>query len=82
MQRQLAGAIFEGPEEAPEPARLYRFRTAEGNRLVVGWSTGEPCRLSLPEAPVEAVGRDGEGLARPGSSRAEVTSAPRYFHLR
>jgi len=88
---QLAGASFEGPLAAPAPARLYRFRRADGGELVVGWSAGDAahaagggdggCEADLPVPAVAAVGRDGEERKPPSGCAVRLSGSPVYFHL-
>ena len=40
LTRHLEGTTFLGPLPSAEPVRLYLFRQADGDELVVGWSTG------------------------------------------
>ena len=87
---QLAGATFEGPLAAPAPARLYRFRRADGGELVVGWSAGDAAHdaagaggreANLPTPAVAVVGRDGEERRAPSACTVRLTGSPVYFHL-
>jgi tRNA A-37 threonylcarbamoyl transferase component Bud32 len=82
LLRELEGARLAGVIPAPRPARLYRFLRPNGEDLVVGWSTGEPARATLPRPAAAVVGRDGDSLLVPDGVEVEVTASPRYFHLR
>ena len=85
---QLAGTCCEGPLAAPAPARLYRFRRADGGELVVGWSAAEAtnaggggCEADLPVPAVAVVGRDGDERPAPSGCAVRLTGSPVYFHL-
>lgn len=68
LERLLGGGSFKNREAVAAPGVLYRFESAEGVEILVGWTTGAEARVeaALP-APVErAVSRDGAEL--PGAS--------------
>ena len=81
LARRLEGATCEGPVgTAGEQDRLYRFRTALGERVLVGWTVEATSRVELP-APVEhAEDRDGNELPVRGR-RVDLEGAPRYFFV-
>jgi tRNA A-37 threonylcarbamoyl transferase component Bud32 len=82
LVRELDGARLEGVLPAPPPARLYRFRRADGTEVVVGWSAADrPARATLPRPAVVVVGRDGEERPASEGVEVEVDAAPRYFRL-
>lgn len=80
MLRQLEGCRMEEVLPAPPPARLYRFRRADGGEVVAGWS---PVRRHgrLPRPAARVVGRDGGALPVPDGVEVELGPAPAYFHL-
>ena len=84
LAAQLGGATLEAVLPVPAPARLHLFRRADGGRVAVGWSAGEPAMVELPAPAAAVVGRDGGELPIPhgaGGTMVTVDSAPRYFHL-
>ena len=85
---ELSGGTLLGVLGAPPGARLYHFRRAGGEEMVVGWTVEGRATVRLPRPARRAVGRDGEELEGSGaaparSSPAEVllTPSPRYFRL-
>lgn len=95
LLERLEGAVSLGPLEAPENARLYRFRLDEGeggHELVVGWAVGTrgddghpkrgPVLADLPRPARQVHGRNGEELPTPDGTRVELFAGPRYFVLR
>ncbi len=81
LAERLEGATFLGPLPVPLPARLYRFRLADGRARLVGWSAEAPVELDLPSRPATSLGRDGEPLPPPPTARVALTGSPRYFDL-
>ena len=84
LERQLAGAAFEGPLPVAAPARLYRFRRADGGELLVGWSAAEEgaaVEVELPAPAVALVDRDGGELPPPSGRTVRLTGAPVYLHV-
>jgi hypothetical protein len=84
LGRELAGARFEGPLAAPEPARLYRFRRPDGGTLSVGWAAGGAAEVpapALPGRPARVVGRDGGALPVPAGPAIRLGGSPVYLHL-
>lgn len=81
---ELDGARLEEVIPSPAPARLYRFRKAGGEEIVVGWTTGSAegrtVRALLPRPAAAAMGRDGQELPA-GGNEVELASSPRYFRL-
>jgi hypothetical protein len=49
--------------------------------VVVGWSTAESVKATLPRPAARVVGRDGERLEAPAGETVEVGPSPRYFLL-
>lgn len=47
--QELEGSRLEAVLPVPEPARLWRFRRPGGAEVLVGWSTGAPVRVLLPD---------------------------------
>jgi hypothetical protein len=82
MLRQLEGSTLLGPLPVPEPGRLYRFRGADGEEVMVGWSTtGERVNTALPGRVAAVVGRDGEEQAGADGEAVVLGPSPRYFRL-
>jgi tRNA A-37 threonylcarbamoyl transferase component Bud32 len=82
LVRELDGARLEEVLAAPPPARLYRFRRADGAEVVVGWSaTDRPARAMLPRPAVIVIGRDGEERRAPEGVEVDIDASPRYFRL-
>jgi len=79
--RELDGARLEEVLPAPAPARLYRFRRADGAEVVVGWSAAGPARAVLPRPAAGVIGRDGEEIVAAGGMEAELGASPKYFRL-
>ncbi len=80
--RELEGATFLGPLPTAAPARLHRFRRADGEELVVGWSAAaRPAPAHLPSPATAVLTRDGAPEPPPGGTRIEVTPSPRYYLL-
>lgn len=81
LERQLAGGRFVGPMATEMPVRIHHFETSQGDDLMVGWSTGEVTRATLPRRAVEVVDRDGKTLAAPAGPEVELHGSPIYFRL-
>jgi len=82
MIRELDGARLEAVLPTPAPARLYRFRKADGAEIVVGWSaTDRPARATLPRSAFFVMGRDGEELPATTGTEVDLGPSPRYFRL-
>jgi tRNA A-37 threonylcarbamoyl transferase component Bud32 len=82
LARELDGARLEEVLAAPPPARLYRFRRADGAEVVVGWSAADrPARATLPRPAVSVIGRDGEERRAPEGVEVDIDASPRYFRL-
>ena len=79
LARELEGARFEGPLEAPEGARLHRFTRPDGAEVVVGWAVSGSTEADLPRSAVEVVSRDGEPEPPPAGTRVRLTGSLRYF---
>jgi len=80
MLQELAGSRLEEVLPAPPPGRMYRFRTAEGEDVVAGWSP-ERRQGKLPRPAARVVGRDGGALPATAGVEVELGPAPAYFHL-
>jgi tRNA A-37 threonylcarbamoyl transferase component Bud32 len=82
LVRELDGARLEEVLPALPPARLYRFRCADGAEVVAGWSAADrPVQARLPRPAMKVTGRDGGALAVPPGVEVEVDASPRYFRL-
>jgi hypothetical protein len=82
LVRRLDGASCEGPVGAAgERDRVYRFRTAAGEPVLVGWTVGVTSRVELPAEVERAEDRDGVELPVRGR-RVDLEGAPRYFFVR
>jgi tRNA A-37 threonylcarbamoyl transferase component Bud32 len=82
LVRELDGARLEEVLPTSPPARLYRFRRADGAEVVAGWSAADrPVQARLPRPAVAVTGRDGEALPVPAGVEVEVGASPRYFRL-
>ena len=82
LVRELDGAAFLGPLPSAPPARLYRFRRAGGEELVVGWSAAaRAAEAELPRRAGAALTRDGAPAPAPAGTRVTLTPSPRYFVL-
>lgn len=85
LNRRLSGATSLGPvrtsETVPEPARLYRFKTASGDDLVVAWSVAGESEATLPASAVAVFDRDGAELPAPDSSTVTLGTSPSYYLL-
>ncbi len=80
LLRQLEGTTFLGPLPTEPPARLYRFRSAGGEEVVVGWSAApRPAEADLPAPAAAVITRDGEPEPAPEGTRVTVTPSPRYY---
>jgi hypothetical protein len=81
LSRNLSGSTFVGPLPSDPDVRLFRFRFADSNEVVVGWTTDEAAHaVDLPRTVERACDRDGNALVD-GKVRSEVEPAPRYFWL-
>jgi hypothetical protein len=81
LVKELDGARLEEVLPAPLPARLYRFRKADGEEVVVGWSAAGPARAVLPRPAAGVIVRDGGELATPDGVEVELGVSPKYFRL-
>jgi len=81
LGRLLKGATFLGPVETSPPARLYHFRTADGDELIAGWSADDtPMETRLPRPTRGATGLDGQEVELSGE-QVEIAGSPRFFWL-
>jgi hypothetical protein len=81
LQRQLEGATFIRPLDSEKGVRLYLFRQAEGEELVVGWSAVGERRVTFERPLVQAWDRDGRDLGLTPLRETVVCSGPRYYRL-
>lgn len=80
LERQLRGALCEGPLAAPPGSHLFRFRLADGGEVAVGWCAKGRSTATLRRSAVEVVEQGGDESPAPGP-RVELTESVRYFHL-
>ncbi len=80
LERELAGATCRGPLAAASQAFLYRFRTAAGRDLLVGWSRVPGVRQTLLRPLAGARSRDGATLPLAGRE-VVLGPAPVYLEL-
>jgi len=81
LQRLLQGATFLGPVETSPPARLYHFRTSDGEELIAGWTSDNTLmEAQLPRPTRGAIDLCGQEFEVSGL-QVEVDSSPRYFWL-
>ncbi|HKI86784.1 MAG TPA: hypothetical protein VKA53_08555, partial [Thermoanaerobaculia bacterium] len=81
LNRRLGGATSLGPLPSPAGTCLYRFKTASGEDIVVGWSVEGETEATLPAPPAAAFDRDGAELPTPGSPTVSLGPSPRYHLL-
>ena len=87
LLRLLEGSTFLGPVSVPEPAYLYRFRAADGNLWLTGWSAGEEVSVNLeaalpePASPKAVLDCDGRERPAPGGPRTTLGPAPVYLRF-
>jgi hypothetical protein len=80
--RNLEGASFLGPIEAPSPGCLYAFKLLAGEEVVVGWTADDsPREVALPRAAIRGLDRDGGALNGFPAERVGVDGSPRIFWL-
>jgi hypothetical protein len=80
--REVDGATFLGPLDAPEGVYLYHFERLDGGETVVGWATGdEPMTVHLPRPVNRVVNLGGDCWAPTDGPSIQVHRSPRYFHL-
>ena len=82
LHNQLEEATFLGPIKSKEEARLYHFRSATGDPLVVAWtSDNRSATVELPAAVTRQLDRDGREHSTPDGNRVRIDGSPRYFWL-
>lgn len=83
LARQLTGSTLEKPIEVGEEGRCYLFTAADGGKLAVAWSTGEPFSARLPGKVTAVTGRDGDGRdVENGGTEVRLTASPTYYRLK
>jgi len=77
----LEGATFIERLATPAGEYVYRFRSDEGESLVVGWTVTDRATVDLPGTVREVWSRDGERVSMPAGERVEIGPSPRYVRV-